>query len=79
MLRIRTYAYLSLALVLVWVFGSRLAEWLMTGQLLVANRIRPLQYITLSGDPVEFLMGFALQMFMVCAGLMLMVAAIKEH
>jgi hypothetical protein len=78
MLRIRTYACLAFALLLVWVFGSGLAEWLMTGQLLVANRIRPLHYITLSGDPVEFLMGFTLHVFMVWAGLMLMVAATKE-
>jgi hypothetical protein len=78
MLRIRTFAYLSFALLLVWVFGSRLAEWLMTGQLLVANRVRPSHYITFSGDPVEFAMGFALHVFMVLAGLMLVVAAITE-
>ncbi len=77
MLRARSYAWLGFALLLVGVFGGRLAEWLMTGRLLVANRILPLHYITLSGDPVEFLMGLALHLFMVCAGLMLMVAAIK--
>jgi hypothetical protein len=78
MLRIRTYAYLAFALLLVSVFGSRLADWLMGGQLLVANRIRASHYITFSGDPVEFVMGFALHVFMISTGLMLMAAAIKE-
>ena len=50
----------------------------MTGQLLVANRIRPNHYVTFSGDPVEFAMGFALHVFMVWAGLMLMIAAITK-
>jgi hypothetical protein len=57
MLRIRTCGYLAFALLLPWVFGSRLTEWLMTGQLLVANRIQPSHYITFSGEPVEFVMG----------------------
>jgi hypothetical protein len=79
MFQIRACAYLTFALLLIGVFGGRLAEWLMTGQLLVANRIRPSHYVTFTGDPVEFLMGFALHVFMVWAGLMLVVATFKEN
>jgi hypothetical protein len=45
---------------------------------LVANRIQPAHFINLLQEPVGFLPGFALQVFMVGAGLMLMVAAIMK-
>ena len=49
MRRVRTYITLAVGLALVLGFGSLLAQWLMTGELHVTDRI-PGQYVTFAQD-----------------------------
>ncbi len=44
----------------------------------MTSRLQPGHYVSFSQDHVGFLMGFAVSVFMVGAGLMLIVAAIVE-
>src|SRR5437899_9516382 len=56
---VRTYICLALALVLIWDFGSRLLEWLTTGQLRVWFFFGNLDhYVIFSQEPVSFVFGF---------------------
>ena len=62
------YICLALALFLIWDFGSRLLEWLTTGQLRVWSFFGNLdRYVIFSQEPVFFAFGFVTMSVMMVA------------
>ena len=79
MFRPKTILLIALSCVCIWIFGHRLYEWFMTGQLYVSSRPAPSHYVTFSDDHVGFLIGMSLYVFLVFAGLLLILDAIVEE
>ncbi|MGH6642508.1 MAG: hypothetical protein ACRED3_07400 [Bradyrhizobium sp.] len=78
MLSFKTWLNVGLAVILVWIFGCRLTEWLLTGQLYVTYSLRPAHYVTFTSDPGEFVSTFMFLVVMVGLGLMAIFSAIFE-
>jgi uncharacterized protein (DUF2062 family) len=67
--RFRTWLSVGLAVVVVWVFGYRLAEWLLTGQIYVTTSLQPAHYVAYADDPTKFVVSFLFSVIMVGLGL----------
>ncbi|MGH6642869.1 MAG: hypothetical protein ACRED3_09255 [Bradyrhizobium sp.] len=78
MLSLKTWFNVGLAVIVVWIFGYRLTERLLTGQLYVTYSLRPAHYVTFAGDTGEFVSTFTFLVVMVGLGLMAIFAAIFE-
>jgi hypothetical protein len=79
MFRPKTVFVIALSCAGIWIFGRRLYEWFMTGQLYISSRLAPSRYVTFSDDHVGFLIGVSLYVFLVFAGLLLILDAIVEE
>jgi len=76
MLSFKTWLNVGLAVVVVWIFGYRLTEWLLTGQLYVTYSLRPAHYVTFASDTGEFVSTLIFLVVMVGVGLMAIFTAI---
>jgi hypothetical protein len=72
------YAYPTLALFIVWDFGRRVFEWLMTGQLRVSSFGNLDHYAVFSQEPVYFVFGFFTMSVLTMIGLICAVALMVE-
>jgi hypothetical protein len=78
MRRLDPYAYLALALFIIWDFGRRLFEWVMTGQLRVWSLWNADHFVIFSQEPVYFMFGFVMMSVLVAIGLFSIAALIVE-
>jgi hypothetical protein len=60
------------------IYGHRLWEWWMTGQLYITTRFTS-HYSTFSGGHIEFLIGFFLYVVLSFGGLLLIATAIADN
>lgn len=70
MLTFKTWLTVGFAVIVVWTFGSRLADWLLTGRLFVTTGLQTAHYVVYADDPAQFAAAFLLSTVMVGAGLM---------
>jgi hypothetical protein len=78
MLSLKTWFKVGLAVIVVWIFGYRLTEWLLTGQLYVTSSLRPAHYVTFANGTGEFISTLIFLVVMVGLGLIAIFAAIFE-
>ena len=73
------YITVAVGIAAVGLFGYRLVEWMLTGQLFVDRKYSASHYVSWSADRLELIIGVVLTVILILAVLALMADAVEKE